>query len=53
MSNSEKISLSDEKVSCDACPILCRISPGKTGSCDRYGNIDGKLQRLDPVILTQ
>ena len=24
-----------------------------TGSCDRYGNIDGKLQRLDPVLITQ
>ena len=22
----------DLKVNCDACPILCRISPGKTGS---------------------
>ena len=45
--------MSTEKVNCDACPILCRISPGKTGSCDRYGNIDGKLKRMDPVILTQ
>ena len=53
MSNSEKTNSSAVKVSCDACPILCRISPGKTGSCDRYGNVDGKLQRMDPVILTQ
>ena len=53
MSNSEKTNSSVAKVSCDACPILCRISPGKTGSCDRYGNVDGKLQRMDPVILTQ
>ena len=53
MSNSEKMNSSAAKVSCDACPILCRISPGKTGSCDRYGNVDGKLQRMDPVILTQ
>ena len=53
MSNSEKTNSSAAKVSCDACPILCRISPGKTGSCDRYGNVDGKLQRMDPVILTQ
>jgi len=42
-----------KKVNCDACPILCRISPGKTGSCDRYGNFNGKLKRIDPVILTQ
>lgn len=53
MSNSEQINSSDAKISCDACPILCRISPGKTGSCDRYGNVNGKLQRMDPVILTQ
>ncbi len=42
-----------QKVNCNACPVLCRISPGKTGSCDRYGNVDGKLKRLDPVLLTQ
>ena len=53
MSNSLENNLSAEKVNCDACPILCRISPGKTGSCDRYGNINGKLKRMDPVILTQ
>ena len=53
MSNSEKPNSSTRKVSCDACPILCRISLGKTGSCDRYGNVEGKLQRMDPVILTQ
>jgi hypothetical protein len=53
MGNSITNNLSAEKVNCDACPILCRISLGKTGSCDRYGNIDGKLKRMDPVILTQ
>ncbi len=53
MSNSAENNSSTAKVSCDACPILCRISPGKTGSCDRYGNVDGKLMRMDPVILTQ
>ena len=53
VSNSEGKRTSSEKVNCDACPILCRISPGKTGSCDRYGNFNGKLQRIDPVILTQ
>jgi hypothetical protein len=39
-------------VTCDACPVLCRIRPGKTGACDRYGNIDGRLARMDPVVLT-
>jgi len=53
MSETVSQSVKHQKVNCDACPILCRISPGKTGSCDRYGNIDGKLQRLDPVLITQ
>ena len=53
MSETVSQSVEHQKVNCDACPILCRISQGKTGSCDRYGNIDGKLQRLDPVLITQ
>ena len=52
MKPSEKNVL-ENKVNCDACPILCRISIGKTGSCDRYGNVGGVLKRMDPVILTQ
>ena len=32
-----------DKVRCDACPVLCQISPGKLGACDRYGNVDGVL----------
>jgi len=43
----------DAVVACDACPVLCRIRPGKTGACDRYGNIDGRLVRMDPVVVTQ
>ncbi len=31
----------DDVVVCDACPVLCRIRPGKTGACDRYGNVNG------------
>ncbi|MBI3513928.1 MAG: 6-hydroxynicotinate reductase, partial [Proteobacteria bacterium] len=42
----------DDIVVCDACPVLCRIRDGKTGACDRYGNVDGKLTRLDPIVLT-
>ncbi len=38
-------------VTCDACPVLCRIRPGKTGACDRYGNIDGHLARMDPLVI--
>ena len=32
-----------DKVRCEACPVLCQISPGKLGACDRYGNVDGVL----------
>ncbi|TQF77574.1 6-hydroxynicotinate reductase [Elioraea sp. Yellowstone] len=38
-------------VTCDACPVLCRIRPGRTGACDRYGNIEGRLTRLDPFVI--
>jgi hypothetical protein len=40
-------------VRCDACPVICRIRPGKTGACDRYGNVDGKLARLDPLVIAE
>ncbi|MFN8758069.1 MAG: 6-hydroxynicotinate reductase [Tagaea sp.] len=43
----------DGIVTCDACPVLCRIRPGKTGACDRYGNVDGALARMDPFVLAQ
>src|ERR1700722_17930694 len=38
-------------VRCDACPVLCRIRPGRAGACDRYANEDGKLIRVDPLVL--
>jgi len=41
------------KVSCDACPVLCHISEGRTGACDRWGNVNGVLTRLDPIVLAQ
>lgn len=40
-------------VRCDACPILCRIKPGKSGACDRYANDAGSLIRTDPLVLTE
>jgi hypothetical protein len=40
-----------DKVRCEACPVLCQISPGKLGACDRYGNVDGALARLDTLAL--
>ena len=41
------------KVRCDACPVLCQISPGRTGACDRWGNVEGRLTRLESLVLTQ
>ncbi|MBM3644102.1 MAG: 6-hydroxynicotinate reductase [Alphaproteobacteria bacterium] len=38
-------------VRCDACPVLCRIRPGRPGACDRYANEDGRLVRVDPLVL--
>ncbi len=43
--------MADDAIRCDACPVLCYIKPGRTGSCDRYGNQNGKLVRLDPHVL--
>jgi hypothetical protein len=40
-----------DTVVCDACPIRCVIKPGRTGSCDRYGNVEGVLTRVDPLLL--
>jgi hypothetical protein len=39
------------KIECNACPVLCQISPGKTGACDRYANAEGTLIRVDPVVM--
>ncbi|WP_298726657.1 6-hydroxynicotinate reductase [uncultured Ferrovibrio sp.] len=43
----------DDVVRCDACPVLCRIRPGKAGACDRYANVDGILTRVDPLVITE
>jgi hypothetical protein len=40
-----------DAIRCDACPVLCYIKPGRTGSCDRYGNQNGQLVRLDPHVV--
>lgn len=40
-------------IRCDACPVLCRIKPGRAGACDRYANEDGHLVRVDPVLLLE
>ena len=43
----------DDKVRCDACPVMCYIRPGLLGACDRYANRDGALVRVDPHVLLQ
>jgi hypothetical protein len=43
--------MAGDKIECNACPVLCQISPGKTGACDRYANQQGTLIRVDPVLL--
>ena len=39
------------KIECNACPVLCQISEGKVGACDRYANRAGLLVRVDPVLI--
>ncbi len=51
---SDDISLTEAErsagiVRCDACPVLCRIRPGRAGACDRYANENGALVRVDPA----
>lgn len=45
--------LSGEVIRCDACPVLCRIRKGQAGACDRYANEDGRLVRVDPLLVLQ
>ncbi len=40
---------SDDVPACDACPVGCRIPPGRTGACRRYENRDGVLVRTTPL----
>jgi hypothetical protein len=42
--------MASNKIECNACPVLCQISEGRTGACDRYANSDGRLIRVDPVV---
>ena len=45
--------LTSDVIRCDACPVLCRIRKGQAGACDRYANHEGKLVRLDPLLVLQ
>ena len=40
-------------VRCDACPVTCYIKPGRAGACDRYANEDGRLVRVDPLVVLE
>jgi hypothetical protein len=41
----------DDRIRCDACPVMCFIRPGQAGACDRYANHDGVLVRVDPHVV--
>ena len=43
--------MASDKIACNACPVLCQISEGRVGACDRYANHAGILVRLDPVVV--
>ena len=43
----------DDRIRCDACPVMCFIRPGQAGACDRYANRDGELIRVDPHIVLE
>lgn len=43
----------DDRIRCDACPVMCFIRPGQAGACDRYANQDGELIRVDPHVVLE
>ena len=45
--------VADDKIRCDACPVMCFIKPGAVGACDRYGNVGGELVRMEPHIVLE
>ena len=49
----EKRTSLEEKIRCDACPVMCYIADGKIGACDRYANHGGDLVRLDALTIIE
>src|SRR5437868_4937916 len=49
----EATTAGDDKIRCDACPVMCYIKPGAAGACDRYANHNGELVRVDPHIVLE
>jgi len=45
--------MSEEKIRCDACPVMCYIAEGRVGACDRYANHGGDLVRVDPLTVIE
>ncbi|GAB4301907.1 MAG: hypothetical protein Kow0058_16610 [Roseovarius sp.] len=41
----------EEKIRCDACPVMCYIAEGRVGACDRYANRGGRIVRCDPLTI--
>jgi 6-hydroxynicotinate reductase len=50
MNVTESEQTADNKIRCDACPVMCYIKPGALGACDRYANVEGNLVRVDPHV---
>jgi hypothetical protein len=46
-------SVANGKIRCDACPVMCYISDGRSGACDRYANVGGELIRVDPLTVIE
>ncbi len=45
--------MADDKIRCDACPVMCYIAEGRAGACDRYANEGGRIIRTDPLTLLE
>ena len=42
----------EEKIRCDACPVMCYVADGQTGACDRYANEGGRIWcGCDPLTI--
>ena len=50
---SDQLPTQGDKIRCDACPVMCYIKSGFLGACDRYGNRDGELYRVDPHVVLE
>ncbi|PKN65219.1 MAG: 6-hydroxynicotinate reductase [Deltaproteobacteria bacterium HGW-Deltaproteobacteria-15] len=40
---------STDAITCESCPINCRIREGNIGACQRYRNDSGRLVRITPL----